>query len=1138
MEADAKDLSQRGRFPSSLFRLDWARRAPTHSGSVESVIREVIQRRAKGEQVDDHAILRAHPELSAELEPRLRDLRHVEHAEELARAAGLDLSPSLRVETRAQPAFPPWIGGMLPGYDGLEELGRGGQGVVYRARQRSTQRIVAIKFLRGGPFLREREKAYFESEVRTLARLKHPNIVTILDSGSTSGFHYLVMDFVSGEPVDRYVATTRLGVSETLRLFAKVSHAIHAAHLKGVIHRDLKPSHVCVSAAGEPFLLDFGLARRFATDDPLETSIGPPMTQTGHFVGSIPWCSPEQAEGHPDAIDLRTDVYSLGAILFHVLTGAYPYDIVGGLHHVLRNVIESEPPRPSSLRATLDADIDAILLKCLAKQPAMRYPTALTLAEDIERYLRNEPIVARSPSTMYRVRKLVRKHKIPAALLLALVLAISGFSVWMTILYGVTRTQRNRAVDAEQLAETRRSEAEREATTAKAVTDFLVNDVLAAASPGAARGRTLTVAEAFQNAAQRMNASFTHDPLLRATVLTRVGEVYCGLGLYGEAIAPLREASELREVHLGGLHAATLESKRVWLDALLQSGAYAEAEPIAWGLHGAMTAALGADHLETLQVAARVAQLDWFQGRVSQAITLFSSTYRELVQRVGEDHPASLYVLSQPIATEFLDSQGLDECERLLRRGLAASRERHGDDAPETLRLMTSLGITLMRERQFSAADELLQRSVHESRRVLGVAHLDTIVATTYQAALQQQQRLLREAEATCRCASELAIRQFGESHWQTIWILDRLADIHTTRDNHGDALQLHRILLERKQRIRDPGDLSIAHSWSSIGTVLHRLGRFDEAAAAHLRGLDIAGSTARPSLRVGILRGLVRSMGAAGRGQDARPYTLELLELRHAQAESTLRDAYAISAYGAEMVRAEPPELRNPVGALRAAMRAFEMTTDEFSYNRYVVGLCHEALGDLDAAAQWMRRGLESTSLQRNIFRQEQESALVRVLNAMGDREGAEEVYRITLAARRQTDPVDEADVAESLDDLGRLFIEYGKFDDAETALREALELRRRALDPADFRIGFTMSSLGEAAFRQGRHAEAEELLVRGLEGMPQDESTSYTDLQTALSRLVAFYQATGDPRRADEYERRLLGVRSIVFGPSSAVP
>jgi len=459
------------------------------------------------------------------------------------KAASKPVSPAFAVahEEHSKSDLPDAAPDLIPNYQLLREISRGGQGIVYKAIQKTTKRQVAVKVMREGPFAGPRDRIRFEREIEVLAQLNHPNIVAILDSGvvrrDAGHMHFFAMDYISGRSLDAWLNESKRTVDEVLGVFIKICEAVNAAHLKGIIHRDLKPGNVRIDGQNEPHILDFGLAKTATGEvvDELDAQATPQMmTVTGQLLGSLPWSSPEQADGRIAMIDVRTDVYSLGVMLYQCLTGRFPYEVIGAIRDVMNNILHTSPARPSSVsrpgRARINDEVETIVLKCLSKERDRRYQNAGELARDLHNYLDGQPIEAKRDSGWYVLRKKASRHRALAASVAAIVISAIAGGTTAAVFW---QRERGARIEAQGATVAAQMATEREATERRRVQSLFefTKRVLAAPDPdllqGANAAGALRIAEAGE---KRARTHFADEPLMLADWLDNLGLVRLTLG--------------------------------------------------------------------------------------------------------------------------------------------------------------------------------------------------------------------------------------------------------------------------------------------------------------------------------------------------------------------------------------------------------------------------------------------------------------------------------------------------------------------------------------------------------------------------------------------------------------------------------
>jgi non-specific serine/threonine protein kinase/serine/threonine-protein kinase len=595
--------------------------------------------------------------------------------------------------------------GRIGDYEILEKLGDGGMGVVYRARQpEPLGRDVAIKLIRPG-LETEQVVSRFDAERKVLALLDHPGIARVIDAGATGdGRPYFVMEYVEGEPITAFCDKHRLGIRERLGLFMQLCDAVQHAHRNAVIHRDLKPSNVLVSIQdGKPVpkVIDFGIAK--AMDRRLTRRTL--YTEIGQFVGTPEYMSPEQTTVGNNTVDTRTDVYSLGAILYELLAGLQLFDPAGfritDLEEIRRQIREQEPVKPStrlarlgeavtriaerrrtdagSLARRLRGDLDWIVLKALEKEPDQRYGSPDELAADIRRHLDDEPVLAGPPTLVYRTGKFVRKHRAGVV--------TSGMAIAVLAAFALTMTIQTLRLTKE------RDRANREAATAEHVSGFLVDlfDVsdLSAMTPH----RGIRPEEILDRGWEKVERELGNRPELQVRLQAAMGRMYYGMGRAGRAGPALEQARADFVETYGPEHPRTLEVMHHLTHVLRYEGSYSEAERLGRITLDVRRRVLGEDHPDTLRSMQTLGYTLVQAGRYEQAREILRPALIAMRRVLGRDHRETL-AGACVLAGALNGSGAYDDAEALLTDTLEKSRRALGDRDPWTAMTLYSLGAT------------------------------------------------------------------------------------------------------------------------------------------------------------------------------------------------------------------------------------------------------------------------------------------------------------------------------------------------------------------------------------------------------------------------------------------------------------
>lgn len=679
----------------------------------------------------------------------------------------------------------------------LSMIGQGGMGTVWLAERSDGrfERQAAVKFLSIGLAGRGGEQR-FKREGAILGRLSDPNIAKLLDAGVTAdGQPYLVLEYIDGEPIDRYCDERKLDLHARVVLFRDVLGAVAHAHANLIVHRDIKPTNVLVSKDGEVKLLDFGIAKLLEGEG--QEGKASPLTREAGSLLTPEYAAPEQVTG--GAVTTATDVYGLGVLLYVLLTGQRP--VGPGPHspaELLKAIVEIEARRPSEViseksrtadsaanRSTpadklsrqLRGDLDTIVVKALKKNPDERYRSVTAMADDLGRYLRNEPISARPDTITYRAVKFVRRHRTAVTLATLVVVATVAGVVGTLVQARTARQQRDAAI--------------RERDHATRITGFMTN--MFKVSDPFQRSGNITAREILDKAAQQIETDLAKDPEAQARMMSVMGEVYDNIGLIPQGKLLVTRAAELQRKVLGPEHPETLMSMEMVGKILLEEGRFEEAEKLQRETLAARTRVLGPEHPETVHTMSRLSKVLSWRGRHQEAEKLGREALAIDQRVLGPEHPDTLLLTNNLVSILWSKGdQGLyAEAENLQREAIATERRVLGPEHGDTLNGMINLGVVLRRRGQFGEAEKTYRETLRIQNHVLGPEHPDTLVLRDSLAIAVAKQGRYQEAEGLYRETHGILERIWGPDHPYTAGSTYNLACLAAVQGHRDQALSL-----------------------------------------------------------------------------------------------------------------------------------------------------------------------------------------------------------------------------------------------------------------------------------------------------------------------------------------------------------
>jgi serine/threonine protein kinase/tetratricopeptide (TPR) repeat protein len=767
----------------------------------------------------------------------------------------------------------------------VQLLGIGGMGEVWRAEQTEPlHRTVALKLIKAGMDTKT-VVARFDSERQALALMEHPNIAKVFDAGATpEGRPYFVMEYVSGVAITDYCDRHRLTIKQRLELFMQVCDGVQHAHQKAIIHRDLKPSNVLVEEVDDkpvPKIIDFGLAKA-AGQRLTEMTM---LSEAGAIVGTPDYMSPEQADRNEGNIDTRTDVYSLGVILYELLVGALPLESkelrAAGMEAMLQKICQQEPPRPStklrslgksatdsagkrrelpqSLERHLRGELDWITIKALEKDRTRRYGSPSDLAADIQRHLQNQPVLAGPPSASYRARKFVRRHRFGVGVAVAAFLLLIGFATTM-------------ALQARRIA--------KERDRANRIADFMTT-MFMVSDPSEARGNSVTARAILDKASNEIKTGLAKDPEVQSELMFTMARTYANLGLFAMAHQLSSSALENRRRLLGPENPKTLQSliqlgwildreghddqaEKLMRQAIDQSsrilgpedpitseaedyfavilerqGHYAEEEKLLRGLIEVRSRQLGSEDPKTLRSMVNLADAIDLQGRAAEAEAIYRKTLEVEKRVLGTEHPQTLAAMNN-LANRIQEQGRYAEAEGLYRETLAVEQRVLGPEHPDTGSTLDALGNTLYYEGRSAEAEKLYRQSLAIEQRALGPEHIYTTQAEEGLANVLAGEGKYAEAEKLQSQILEIRKRTLGPDHTDTLLSGYNVADVLLDEGHLPAAEKLIRETFAGQTRVLGPENADTLASKSLLAKILVEEHRYPEAEQSAQQAFDV----------------------------------------------------------------------------------------------------------------------------------------------------------------------------------------------------------------------------------------------------------------------------------------------------------
>ena len=1068
---------------------------------------------------------------------------------------------------------------------------KGGMGEVFVANDEELNREVALKEIQPKFSENADSRSRFRLEAEITGNLEHPGIVPVYGLGQYSdGRPFYAMRFIRGDSLKEAIESfhKRFALSSGQRMtdsdaslelrkllgrFVDVCNAIEYAHSRGVLHRDLKPGNVVLGKYGETLVVDWGLAKALGKTDHLDASMAPVTpsgdsgsvpTLVGSAIGTPAYMSPEQAAGRVSELGPATDIYSLGASLYHLLTGQPP--VKGkSLSEILQLVQSGRFPTPRQVRSDVSLALEAICLKAMSLQPESRYPSPLTLAEDIERWLADEPVSAYREPLLVRGKRFVRRHQVAVtSLAAAVIVALVGLGVLSAVVSASNQrlNSANATISArnedlrqsnEQLAAARtdaeqkrdeaiaqKTRADEQAAIATAVNDFLRNDLLGQADianqelANGERNQNITVRELLDRSAESINDKFQDQPFVQAAIRQTIGGTYLSLQRFDDAERHLTLALNVQRLTLGEEHIDTAKTMTQLATMFRAQARFDEAEALYKRVLEAMSKTLGEDHVDTLTALSNLANLYDDRGQPELAEKLLKQALDRKRRTLGDASLDSIPTMNS-LAILYKKSGRFEEAEALYKSCMSIGQQQLGADHPQTLLITTNLATLYHECDRFDEAERLFTETLNIQQEKLGEDNSWTLTTMNNLAELYRARGRFEEAESLSKRVLELNQKKFGTDHPRTLTGLNNLASFYRSRGQYAEAEELYKRVLEVQRSKLGEDHLSTLTSMNNLAGLYKKVARYVEAEQLYKQALEHLQrkyGDDHPDTFL-VMNNMADLYLTLGRYNEAEPLIQKVIERREQKFGAD--DLRTLTS------RSRLASLYRSTGRFGQAEILYKQVLDA---TRQKLGADHPdtltSMNNLASVYGSLNRHIESEPLYKSVLElrqqrlgQEHPDTLLSMNNlahcnqALGRVTEAETLHQQALEGHTKALGKNHPDTLLSMSNLAEIYRKQNRFAEAEPLAKKALAGRRHALGDDH---PHTLTSFNNLAFleqSQLHFEEAEPLFRSALSGAKQRLGMSHPKTQLYTRNLLAMYQEINKLDAAEPLLRDLAEVQ-----------